>query len=421
MKNIVLPILFLTFLACTGPKRALVRTMDAAMASEGFEHHFTGLFILDAQTRDTLYDLNSAKYFTPASNTKIFTLYTALKALPNQIPALVYLEKNDTLHFQGTGDPSFLHPYLKDSTGLQFLRAHQNLVFHPHNFQDDRFGPGWSWDDYHWYYSPERNAFPMYGNVTMITNGEGLQVQPVYFKDSVMGMRYPVNRNETENVFYFDPSRKDTLEVPFKTGPATTRALLETLLDQSVGMGTAFPEGEKKTLYGIAADSLYKRLMVESDNFIAEQLLFLAAHVWKDTLNSTLARDHMLQTYLPQLPQQPRWVDGSGLSRYNLFTPQSMVYVLDQLLEEVPKERLYALFPVGGASGTLKEWYGDGDTPYIHAKSGSLGNNYCLSGYLETASGKTLIFSFMNNHFRIPSLDVKMRMQTLFEYLRDNY
>jgi serine-type D-Ala-D-Ala carboxypeptidase/endopeptidase (penicillin-binding protein 4) len=413
--------LLLTCLGCAGPKRTISRTLDRALAGKAYENQFTGLFVLDAQTKDTLYDHNGAKYFTPASNTKIFTLYTALKALPGQIPALAYVEMNDTLHFQGTGDPSFLHPYLKDSTGLHFLKAYQHLVFYPDNFQDDRFGPGWSWDDYHWYYSPERSAFPIHGNVAMITRGDGLMVQPTYFKDSVMEMAYVLNRKEANNIFYFDPTRKDTLEVPFKTGTTTTHALLETLLERPLGLGSQFPEGEKKTLYGMAADSLYKRLMVESDNFIAEQLLVLAAHTWKDTLNTALARDHVLETYLPQLPQQPRWVDGSGLSRYNLFTPQSMVYVLQRLLEEMPKERLYALFPVGGDSGTLEEWYGSDGPPYIHAKSGSLGNNYCLSGYLETTSGKTLIFSFMNNHFRSPASEVKKQMQAIFEAIRDGY
>ena len=33
----------------------------------------------------------------------------------------------------------------------------------------------------------------------------------------------------------------------------------------------------------------------------------------------------MLENQLKDIKQQPRWVDGSGLSRYNLFSPMSFV------------------------------------------------------------------------------------------------
>ncbi|MGI9552249.1 MAG: D-alanyl-D-alanine carboxypeptidase, partial [Aurantibacter sp.] len=77
--------------------------------------------------------------------------------------------------------------------------------------------------------------------------------------------------------------------------------------------------------------------------------------------------------------------------------------------------------PKGGVSGTLEDWYPGNPKPYIIAKTGSLGNNHCLSGYLITKSGKTLIFSFMNNHFRRPSSKIKRRMQLIFEEIRDGY
>ena len=78
-------------------------------------------------------------------------------------------------------------------------------------------------------------------------------------------------------------------------------------------------------------------------------------------------------------------------------------------------------FPVGGKSGTLKNWYSGNPKPYIHAKSGTLGNNYNLSGYLVTNSGKILIFSYMNNHYLHSNNAIKEKMQTTFEWLRDNY
>lgn len=413
-------LIFLLF-SCAGLKRKAIKNIDVTLESTFFKNQFTGFLVIDPISRDTIYNHNSDKYFTPASNTKIFTLYTALKTLPNHIPALRYMEQNDSLYFEGSGDPSFLHHYLKDSTGFNFLKSKNNLAYYNGNFMDTEMGPGWSWDDFEWYYSPERSAFPMYGNTTLIYDNPEWSVSPDYFKDSVVMIKNTWNREKDRNVFYFDGEKRDSLEIPFMTSKKTVKAILEHSLEKSIDVVKKMPEGTKKTLYGIHADSLYVRLMHESDNFIAEQLLVLSSGVLTDTLNTQNSRNYILENDLKDLPQEPRWVDGSGLSRYNLFTPQSMVYVLNRLYREIPEDRLLTIFPTGGVSGTLKSWYTGNDEPYIFAKSGSLSNNYCLSGFLRTKSGRLLIFSFMNNHFKHSSSEIKQKMESIFETIRDSY
>lgn len=422
MKKITILLLLSSLVfGCVSLKKRVHKSIDKSLNSSFFNNQFTGFLVVDPISRDTLYDYNSDKYFTPASNTKIFTLYTALKTLPKKAPALKYVHHNDTLYFEGTGDPSFLHHYLKDSTAYTFLKNSDNLAFCYPNFQDTPMGPGWSWDDFSWYYSPERSAFPIFGNTVMIHDTPTYSVSPNYFTDSVVQIQNALNREKDRNVFYFDKIERDSLEIPFKTNEKTVGSILEESLVKPINIVYKMPEGEKKTLYGIDMDSLYVRLMHESDNFIAEQLLIMASGVLTDTLNSENARNYILENNLKGIPQEPRWVDGSGLSRYNLFTPQSMVYVLNQLYKELPEERLLLFFPTGGVSGTLKSWYSGNEEPYIFAKSGSLSNNYCLSGYLRTKKGKLLLFSFMNNHFRHSSSAVKEEMQAIFETLRDGY
>ncbi|PIB32711.1 D-alanyl-D-alanine carboxypeptidase/D-alanyl-D-alanine-endopeptidase [Maribacter sp. 4G9] len=418
--SILLLVTALVF-SCASVKQRTRKSIDATLYSSFYDTQFTGFLVLDPIAKDTLYDYNSDKYFTPASNTKIFTLYTALKTLPKHVPALNYTHQNDTLYFEGTGDPSFLHHYLQDSTAYSFLEKSSNLAFSHANFQDTHMGPGWSWDDFAWYYSPERSAFPLFGNTVLIQQTPNFKVSPDYFKDSVVQVQNTWNREKDKNIFYFDTTERDSLEIPFKTETHTVKNILERLFSKSVTLIDKMPQGKKGTLYGIDTDSLYVRLMHESDNFIAEQLLIMASGILTDTLNSENARNHILKNHLKDLPQQPRWVDGSGLSRYNLFTPQSMVYVLNLLYKEVPEERLFSIFPTGGVSGTVESWYGGKEEPYIFAKSGSLSNNYCLSGYLRTRKGKLLIFSFMNNHFRHSSSEVKERMQSIFEAIREGY
>lgn len=422
MKKIVVILLFsFLFIGCSSARKSLAKKIDTSINSDRYKNQFTGFLLIDPESKDTIYSINSTKYFTPASNTKIVTLYASLKLLPQRIPALKYVQKQDTLFVQGTGDPSFLHPFLKDSTAYHFMNEHDNIAIYTDNFKDDKFGPGWSWDDYHYYYSTERNGFPVFGNILTIRNNDSLEVSPEFFSDSIIQKEYYINRELEQNTFYFNSTEKDTVEIPLLIEKGLTKKLLENILNKEVRLASRMPNGEKQVLYGIQSDSVYKRMMEVSDNFLAEQLLILGSSTLSDTLNSKKARDFILENHLSDLRQPPRWVDGSGLSRYNLFTPESMVYILHKLYSDILKERLFLFFPTGGVSGTIEDWYPGNPEPYIYAKTGSLGNNHCLSGYLITNSGKTLIFSFMNNHFMESSVEVKKRMQIIFEEIRDNY
>lgn len=417
-------LLLLTLLigACTSAKnvRKLNKTVTAMLEQETFLNQFTGIMVYDPNAGDTLYRFNSDKYFTPASNTKIFTLYSSLVMLPKNLPALKYCIIKDTLFIEGTGDPSLLHPFFKDSTVIQFLKGYKNIALNQSNFMDNRYGPGWAWEDYDGYYSPERSALPIFGNVVNLSHTDSLNVYPNYFKDSVILMKHPRNREISTNIFYFDPLRKDTLEIPFKLDNDIARVLLEEATGKKIATTNSIPCESKIVLPGLPTDSINKRMMQESDNFLAEQLLLLASSTLSDTLNTEITIRHMLENHLQEINQPPRWVDGSGLSRYNLFTPESMVFVLNAMYKEIPKDRLFNLFAEGGVSGTITDWYPGNPDSYVYAKTGTLGNNHNISGYLITKSGKTLIFSFMNNHFTNSTSEVKEKMQYLFEWIRDN-
>lgn len=418
MKKITLIILIFSILTgCSSTKHRLLKKQSTSILNDTiFENQFLGVMVYDPLKKDTIISFNSHKYFTPASNAKIVTLYTSLQTLPERIPALKYIDVNDTLYIQGTGDPTFLHTYFKDSTTLQFLKRHENIVLYLNNFESEKFGPGWAWEDYEIYFQPERTSFPLYGNVTTIFKTDSLHVIPDHFTNMVTTIDYPKMRENYSNTFYFNPTKNDTLETPFMTDSLLTKTLLEKVLNKKIKITNDFPSGEKNVLYSVASDSVYKRMMEVSDNFLAEQLLVLSSSILSDTLSVEKAQENMLKNQLSDLTEVPRWVDGSGLSRYNLFSPASFVQILDKMYVEEPIERLFNLFPVQKSPN--KE---NLEKNYIYAKSGSFGNNYNLSGYLITKSGKVLIFSFMNNHYKKPTSALKKQMFILFEKLRDEY
>ncbi len=422
MKNLVAySVLFTLLFGCSGVKRSIQKSTQKVFKSVLYDNQFTGFLMVNTQDKDTLLNFNSEKYFTPASNTKIFTLFSALQLLPDSIPALKYIKQNDTTYIEGTGDPTLLHNYFGDNNTPAFLKRQENIAIYLDNFQEGKYGPGWAWDDYHYYYQPEIGPLPLYGNVVTLYNSDSTHIIPSYFKDSVMAIDYQTNRELEQNQFYFASSRTDTIEIPFRTRHKLTKSLLEKALVRSISITQNMPAGAKKVLYSVPSDTVLRRMMHESDNFLAEQLLLLGSSTLSDTLSGSKVREYILENQLTDLKQPPRWVDGSGLSRYNLFTPESMVMVLSKMYTDIPHGQLFSYFPAGGTTGTLEDWYAGNPNPYIYAKSGSLGNVYCLSGYLLTKSGKTLIFSFMNNHFRQPTSEVKKQMELIFEEIRDSY
>lgn len=173
---------------------------------------------------------------------------------------------------------------------------------------------------------------------------------------------------------------------------------------------------------GQMRDTLLQAMMFPSDNFLAEQLLLQAGVVARDLTDPAAIRS-AAQRDLFQLDQsQLRWADGSGLSHYNLVSPQALTSLLVQLARRYKLPDITAFFPAGGQQGTVAQWYADAlGEPYVFAKTGTLRHNHCLSGYLRARSGRWLAFSFMHNHFIASNTDYKVAMQRTLAALREIY
>ena len=414
---------FLMFLIllCVGCGSTKSKKILSSFENDTFKNQFTGLLIVDTKTKDTIISTNVNKYFIPASTSKIFTFYTSKKLLPSRIPTLKYVETRDSLFIEGTGDPTWLHPYFMDSTAINFLsKTNKPIAIHLENFGDDVYKPGWAWEDYQYYFSPELGALPLYGNVVTLSDVTSISTVPKKFINVVRKEKPNTLRHRFKNEFYIPNRIKDTLQIPFSTSKNLTKQLLEDILKRKIYFSDKPLKKPKEILYGIATDSIIKRMLQESDNFLAEQLMNASAATISDTLSFNSTKNKILNEYLQKLRQKPRWVDGSGLSRYNLFTPESMTYVLQELYKDLETEYLFKIMPRWNSNGTIKQ-NNLKESSFIIAKSGSMGNTYNLCGYLRTKSGCIFTFSFMNNHFRIPSKQVRNNIYTVLKDIHAKY
>ncbi len=392
-----------------------------------FSKSFTGFALYDPEEGKMIYEYNSDKYFTPASNTKILTFFTSLHLLGDSIPAIQYKKQGDLMIFWGTGDPSFLNPHLTQSNKVfDFLKNRpEALLFCPANFNDARYGEGWMWSDYPYSYQPEKSPFPVYGNAAHFVQNdttEGMKVAPAFlenylFHESSLQDDDYIGRAEFDNQFYYNNYAAGgghfDWHAPFRATPEFLIKILSDTLHRPVHLldEKMMPPPDAGILYSLKADSLYRLMMQESDNFIAEQLMLLCSGQKFGNMNTEQVINFSIDSLLSDLPDEPKWVDGSGLSRYNLITPRSLVGILDKIYKKIPRQRLLNIFPAGGVSGTIEKYYRNGGSPYIFAKTGTLRNNHCLSGYLLTSQGKLLIFSFMHNNFTTKTGTIKKEME----------
>ena len=417
-KIMFLGVLLMGFLSCSTAKKV---EKDLSKQSE-INNYFRGFVVYNTKKNKEIINYNGAKYFTPASNTKLFTFYTAYKTFKDSVVGLEYAKKGDSLIIKGTADPSLLYGFEENKT-LDFLKGSDKEIYLLDEVIDEpKFGDGWSWDDYGYYYMPEKSLFPIYGNIIEITKESQIEVKPSLFKDSIemnneMGSRRALNRNR----FYVRSSdRFEERQVPFVTSNQLVADLLEFEIDKKIVLIDNKNTYNYKPFYSVSYDSLYQKLLRVSDNFIAEQLMLQVGNKVDSVYSVQKAISYSLDNYLQNIPQRPRWVDGSGLSRYNLFTPENFVFLLKKMYLEIPKEKLFDYFPVGGERGTLENYFAN-NKPYIYAKTGTLSNNFNLSGYLITKKGTVLIFSYMNNHYKGSASDRKKEMEVFFKKLYNSY
>ena len=478
---------FLLFLSSCSVSKQISKQANLILLSDSaISTGHIGISIYEPATDKYWYNYNANKYFIPASNTKLFTLYAGMKYLGDSLVGLRYTlsgtpdDKGRIFAIQPTGDPTLLHPDFKRQPVMDLIvkysKQYKNVSLLDTIWKDQRWGNGWAWNDYEDDYMAERNSFPIFGNVIDIklndvkdrtlkdTASEIRRPWLSLFKTQSSFLDYVVNNNPyigqdissllepkqkikikrkiSDNDFYFDSLRTEfkNSSLPFVTnGSEMTTWIISdsvktnffslypqyslndsafTVLSADGYPRTVFLKNWKR-LHSQPTDSLFKPMMHRSDNFFAEQTLLMASNEHLGYMSDEKIIDTLLKSDLKDVPQKPKWVDGSGLSRYNLFTPKSFVYILNKMKNEFGWDRIKNILPTGG-TGTLSSYYKK-DSGYIYAKTGTLSNNCALSGYLITKKGKILIFSVLNNNYITSAVFVRKAVERFLVAIRENY
>ena len=403
-----------------------------------------GISIYEPATGKYWYNYQGDKYFVPASNTKIPTCYAAMKYLGDSLKGFLAAENDTALFLVPSADPTLLHPDYKNQPAFDVLKASKKRIYITDiKWKSQGLGSGWSWNDYNESYMAERSPMPVYGNVLKwtqeIDTSNKLEPAIIYSIPEInwkvdfnsnnaktFGVKRMIGENEFELTQGTEKYKE--LSVPFVTqGVKSSIELLSDTVGKTISLMTDqiwskfFEKGQLnlKSIKTQPTDSLLKPMMHRSDNFFAEQSLLMVSNEKLGEMNDAKIIDTILKTDFKDLPQRPRWVDGSGLSRYNLFTPQNFVAILDKMKDEFGMERIKLILPTGG-EGTISSYY-KADSNYIFAKTGTLSGVVALSGFLYTKKGKLLIFSALVNNHQASATAVRRAVEKFIHQLRIDY
>jgi D-alanyl-D-alanine carboxypeptidase/D-alanyl-D-alanine-endopeptidase (penicillin-binding protein 4) len=444
--GLLLLTLFLFMISCTTGQHIRKQPTEFLAGDSVFANAHLGVSVYDPAAGKFIFSYQDDKYFVPASNTKIMSCYAGMKYLDSVLVGMKYVQQDTALVLIPTGDPSFLHRDFPRQPVADFIRGLQGKTYMATNhWSDEALGRGWSWDDYSDYYMAERSAFPVYGNLIRWFQEKGKKENPSYAGDTVdlfvysepevngkvsfgkveKGAVFNVIRDRDKNDFTIYEGREQhaEIDIPYVTyGIETGLQLMKDSLHTTVlplgGNLQKYWFDAAKPVYSQELDSLLKPMMYNSDNFFADQILLMAGMKLTGELRTAGAIDTILKTDLSGFPDKPKWVDGSGLSRFNLFTPRDMIWVLDKMKKEFSWNRITGIFPTGG-KGTLRSYVGENGR--LYAKTGTLTGVMALSGYVVTKKNHTLIFSVMVNNHTQPTRVIREKISGFLKYLIENY
>lgn len=415
LKKLLSFVITISILSSCSLNKQIAKTSNLLLQDSSVLGAHVGIGLYNFNTNNYVLQHQSNKFFVPASNTKIITCYAGMKYLGDSLLAFEYEEKPNELLVKGVGNPTLLHPDFKQQTAIDWLKNHSSKKIGLINqFKTTGMGSGWSWDDYQETYMAERSFMPLYGNMVFFeVKNETVTAIPNLFNKGIYksfevsdgNLNFDVNRSLGKNEFAIVPGKnKNPKELNFTTFasvPKQSSDLVATLLEDTLqkqvyGSSNSVLINPKK-IYNGSTDSMLKIMMHRSDNFLAEQTLQMVSNAKLGFMNEDKIIENLCKTDYANIPQMPRWVDGSGLSRYNLFTPEDFIWVLNKTKQEFNWEKIKAIYAQGN-EGTLRGLYKTYSESIV-AKTGTLSNQVALSGYIITKKGNEYTFSILvNNH-----------------------
>ena len=449
---------------------------DSLLADSLLEGANCGVYIVELDSGREVYSRNHESLLTPASVNKLFVAAAALKALGinhrfrtavcGDTLRMAQGVLKGNLYLKGYGNPDLSKSDLEAlafrlrASGLRWVTG--NLVADPSHFDTTSFGYGWMWDEGPYAYNAPISALSLNGNTFEL----GVRPGPAKGSPVRAEFRLPSSYLALENkATTTKAGARGRLKADREPGPKGDKVklsgtmpldggvdyLVRTVTRPALYCGTVFrevlsasgivvsgpvavgaaPEGLPELTWHLSPP-LYQivRLMnKDSDNFTAEMIYRQLESAARPPEGDSLPSEELSAMTTSRLMEvlkkmgfgeaDLRMVDGSGLSRYNLCSPEQLVRVLKLVYQDPAlRPELLASLPVSGTDGTMyrrlaqEEYRG-----LVRAKTGTLTGVSSLAGFAFSPGGRSYCFAIMANNYTSRAAAVRAVQDSLLARL----
>ncbi|NET90112.1 MAG: D-alanyl-D-alanine carboxypeptidase/D-alanyl-D-alanine-endopeptidase [Kamptonema sp. SIO1D9] len=418
--------------------RDLAREIEAIINRSEWQRSRWGILVQSQVGSRVLYALNAQNYFIPASNVKLLTTAAALRYLGAdfRIRTPVYatgtIPHLTSLRLVGKGDPTLTTSILQELAKQlknQGVRQIEQLIVEDGYFTSPAILPSWEWEDVNFYYGTAVNSLILNENAVTLTLLPQEQGQPVQldWSDDLAATQWLVENQALTAT----PGTPYTVEINGVLGKPVLQIKGELAADAEPdpwGLAIADPANYFLETWRTLLEAegiMVKRGLVTTTPELTNSVTPMAVitspplaellqktnqpsnNLYADAILKTLGATSgvssliVLKQTLTRLgvnPESYLLIDGSGLSRHNLVSPEAVVQTLKLISKTKDAEIYRKSLPVAGVSGTLKRRFLNtvlaGD---LQAKTGTMTGVSTLSGYLDIPDYRPLVFSIMIN------------------------
>ena len=393
--------------------------------------------IVSLENGETLFEHNSKKLMTPASNIKLFTSAASLHYLGREhVFETAILKSKNNIILVGGADPALSLKVIDSLAGLvsKDLKLIDTLFIDGGLFDDRYYGKGWMWDEgseeysapvnalvlnsncIDFEYSPNEIGLPAKVNTYPKTDHITLENNSITVNDTVDFKKLRIDRNwvDRSNEYLITGeilqwSEKDTvkknIEKPNLFFGTVFKELLEShgLTVNELFIGNTI--GLKDTILIHRSRPLYNQLeeMMHDSRNLTSELLLKYMGITDSTIGNWQGGIRKVKTYLQDEVKIDTSAlsiaDGSGLSRYNLLSASQIVKLLAHIHGQNNGDVYVNTLPNGNEKNSSLEGRLLQTQDKIFAKTGSLSGVSCLSGYAFSPNHGPMAFSILINGF----------------------